>query len=377
MASVGRIEGVRGPKWQVRYRDPDGHPRARNFDRAGKAREFAATVEHERRAGLYIDPAGPRTPFAKVAARWQGLAGHKDLTARTRGADLANHVLPVLGAYRIGAIGSVELEGLLRGLEAKGLAAGTIAKVFGAVTAVFAFAVKAGILLRSPAAGMTPPKGPRRVHVRLDGDGIEAVLAELPGHYRAPAILAADAGLRLGEVFGLTTDRVRLRVLARSRTIHVERQLVTLAGTERYLRLPKGDKQRSVPVGQSVTEALAEHMARYGRASAPDRYSGGVAELVFATTNGTPVGRGVIGPTFRAAVVRAGLPAGTRFHDLRHYYASVLIDAGLSEREVGTRLGHSSLEVTARYGDLFDHADDRTRDAVQMSVERRRAGGAQ
>lgn len=373
MASVGRIEGPRGTRWQVRYRRPNGRQAAQNFDRAGAAREFAASVEHERRTGAYIDPAGPRTPFRQVAAKWQATAGHKDLTAATRGADLKNHVLPVLGVYRIGAITPVELRGLLRTLEAKGLAAATIAKVFGAVTAVFAFAVEAGILTRSPAQGLTPAKGPRRVRVRLDGDQVEAVLAELTPHYRAAAILAADAGLRLGEVFGLTADRVGLRVLARSRTIHVERQLVTLAGTDRYLRLPKGDKVRAVPVGESVTDALAEHMARHRRATAPDRVSGGSVELVFATEDGTPVGRGAVGPAFRGAVRRAGLPTGTRFHDLRHYYASVLIDAGLSEREIGERLGHSSLEVTAGYGDLFDHADDRTRHAVEASVERRRA----
>lgn len=372
MASVERIEGVRGPRWQVRYRRPDGRQAARNFDRAGAAREFATSVEHERRTGAYIDPAGPRTPFPKVVANWQATVGHKDLTAASRDSDLDRHILPVLGRYRIGAITPVELRGLLRQLEDKGLAPGTIAKIFGKVTAVFAFAVEAGIVSHNRAQGLTPPKGPRPLLVPLEGEQVEALLAALPGHYRAAAILAADAGLRLGEVFGLRTDRVGLRVLHRTRTIHVERQLITLAGTERYLRLPKGDKVRAVPVSESVTGALVEHMARYPRTTAPDRASGGRAELVFATVNATPVGRGVIGPTFRAAVARAGLPAGTRFHDLRHYYAAVLIGAGRSEREIANRLGHSSVEVTARYGHLFADADDGTRAAVEASVAARR-----
>lgn len=372
MASVNRKDGARGPRWQVRYRNPEGRQVAQNFDRAADARAFAAGVEHDRRAGTYIDPAGPRTPFPTVVARWQATAGHKDLTAAGRDRDLKRHILPVLGTYRIGAVTPVELRGLLRDLEAKRLQPGTIAKVFGTVTAVFSFAVEAGILARNPAHGLTPPKGPRPLLVPLEGDQVEVLLGALPGHYRAAAVLAADAGLRLGEAFGLTSDRVSLRVLSRSRTIHVERQLVTPPREPLYLRLPKGDKVRAVPVGEAVTAALAEHMARAGRASAPDRISGGTAELVFATGRGTPVGRHVVDEAFRGAVRRAGLPTGTRFHDLRHYYAAVLIDAGLPEREIGARLGHSAAEVTARYGHLFKHAEDRTRMAVEASIERRR-----
>jgi integrase len=48
------------------------------------------------------------------------------------------------------------------------------------------------------------------------------------------------------------------------------------------------------------------------------------------------------------------LPAGTRFHDLRHFYASALIAANLNPKIIQARLGHATLaETMDTYGHLF------------------------
>jgi len=59
------------------------------------------------------------------------------------------------------------------------------------------------------------------------------------------------------------------------------------------------------------------------------------------------------------------LPEGTRFHDLRHYYASLLIRHGESVKTVQARLGHASAaETLDTYSHLWPDSDDRTREAV-------------
>jgi integrase len=59
------------------------------------------------------------------------------------------------------------------------------------------------------------------------------------------------------------------------------------------------------------------------------------------------------------------LPTGTRFHELRHFYASLLIRHGESVKTVQARLGHASaVETLNTYGHLWPDADDSTRDAV-------------
>ena len=71
---------------------------------------------------------------------------------------------------------------------------------------------------------------------------------------------------------------------------------------------------------------------------------------------------------FRAAVKKAGLPAGTTSHDLRHHYASVLLAGGDSVLAVAERLGHEDATlVMTTYGHLLPDSKDRTRQAVDAA----------
>ncbi|HQS67740.1 MAG TPA: tyrosine-type recombinase/integrase [Sulfuricurvum sp.] len=59
--------------------------------------------------------------------------------------------------------------------------------------------------------------------------------------------------------------------------------------------------------------------------------------------------------SWNTARVKAGLP-DVRMHDLRHSYASALVNAGRSLYEVQTLLGHSSSKMTQRYAHLSNEA---------------------
>lgn len=62
---------------------------------------------------------------------------------------------------------------------------------------------------------------------------------------------------------------------------------------------------------------------------------------------------------------KAGLPKGTRFHDLRHFYASGLIKANLNPKVIQARLGHATIaETMDTYGQLFPDQDDLGRGAI-------------
>ena len=56
---------------------------------------------------------------------------------------------------------------------------------------------------------------------------------------------------------------------------------------------------------------------------------------------------------FKATLKRAGL-RNIRFHDLRHTYASLLIDQGEHPKYIQTQMGHSSINITMdTYGHLM------------------------
>ena len=63
------------------------------------------------------------------------------------------------------------------------------------------------------------------------------------------------------------------------------------------------------------------------------------------------------------------MPFGTRFHDLRHFYASALIAANLNPKIIQARLGHATVaETMDTYGHLFHDADDLGSQAVDEAL---------
>jgi integrase len=92
--------------------------------------------------------------------------------------------------------------------------------------------------------------------------------------------------------------------------------------------------------------------------------SPGPGQLLITNRLGRPVQRNCFGDGWREAVKAAKLPAGTRFHDLRHFYAST-IAAGLHPKVIQDRLGHATMaETMDTCGHLFPDASEHGRGAL-------------
>lgn len=116
----------------------------------------------------------------------------------------------------------------------------------------------------------------------------------------------------------------------------------------------KSEKSRTpIPVPKEMAHLLAEAVrVGNGRTLVDDEW-------------GNPAGPWTIERAIRAARGRVGLPEGFRFHDLRHYFASLLIASGLDVKVVQARLRHASAKTTLdTYGHLWPDRDDSSRAAV-------------
>jgi integrase len=160
-------------------------------------------------------------------------------------------------------------------------------------------------------------------------------------------------GLRPSECFALTIDRVDFL----RRRVRVDRQLVTVRAGVPEFGPPKSKAGfRTVPMPDVVGTTVAAHLARY---------STGAAGLVFTNTEGRPVRRSTAGTMWHRAARQTEIPTWATFHDLRHFYASMLIARGCSVKAVQSRLGHqSAMETLDTYGHLWPDNDDETRDVV-------------
>lgn len=89
-------------RWQVRYIDPTGKERARNFGRKLDAERFLHTVEVEKIRGEWTNPDGGRTSFAEWSRQVQ--AGRIHLADSTSARDdsvLRSMVLPTFGSMSV------------------------------------------------------------------------------------------------------------------------------------------------------------------------------------------------------------------------------------------------------------------------------------
>jgi len=358
MASIDKRPNGR---WRARYRErPGGPQRARHFDRKVDAERFIARVQGQLLDGSYIDPNAGQTTLAEYATAWQKSQLHRPTTVMQVDAHLRNHVMPFFGDRPIASIRPSELQAWVRG-RAEVLAPATVEVVYRIFAAVLNTAVDDRLLARSPASGIRLPRQTRHEVQPPAVEQVEALIETMPDRYKALVVLAAGTGLRQGECFGLTVDRVDFL----RRTITVDRQLILPGSGEPQFGPPKtAASGRTVPLPKVVGESLAAHLERR-----PATENG----LIFTNERGGPLRRNRFGEIWRAAASRAELD-GLRFHDLRHFYASLLIRHGESVKVVQARLGHASASETLdTYSHLWPDNEERTRAAVDLVLGGRAA----
>ena len=291
--------------------------------------------------------------FAEYAEVWRAAQVHRPTTQAHTETMLRRHAYPSFGDRPLSSVLPSDVQAWVKRLSVL-LRPSTVAVVRGIVSGVFRAAARDRRIVANPCDGTRLAKA-ERARVELPTtEAVQALADAVAARYRAPVVLAAGSGLRQGECFGLTVGRVdSLR-----RTLTVDRQLVLVAGREPFLAPPKTSAScRVVPLPQVVVDALAEHLARFPVAE--DGY-------VFTGVEGRPLRRTAFSArVWRPAVRAAALPPETRFHHLRHYYASLLIRHGESVKTVQARLVHATaVETLYTYSHMWPDSDDRTRDAV-------------
>jgi integrase len=255
MASIDRIASG----WKARYRSPDGRQRSKDFARKVDAERFLVQIEHTKLTGAYVDPSAGRVTLKSYAEQWREVQVHRPSTAAQVETNLRLHVYPTLGERQIGSIRPSELQAWVSGRGAV-LSAGTVRLIFRYLSAIFRAAVADRLIPSSPCIGIKLPKVERAQVEPLAVEQVEALIAAAPDRYRALVVFAAGTGLRQGECFGLTVDRVDFL----RRTVKVDRQLLLMPGGGPVLAPPKTEaSRRLVPLPAVVVDALAAHLARF------------------------------------------------------------------------------------------------------------------
>lgn len=182
----------------------------------------------------------------------------------------------------------------------------------------------------------------------------------------APLFLcAARTGLRQGELLALQWDDVNVA----GRFLEVRRSI-----THGAMTTPKSGESRRVDLSRELTETL--------RALEIDRHletiTRGCEETpawIFCDEQGRMFHHNVVRKAFHALLKAAGVRR-VRFHDLRHTFASLLLQNGESPVYVKEQMGHSSIQVTVDlYGHLIPGGNQQAVDRLDEPVNKRASEG--
>ncbi|MGA4801887.1 tyrosine-type recombinase/integrase [Streptomyces lavendulocolor] len=361
-----------GMRYRARYIGPDGTEKSKSFPdkQKRKAETWLASIEADMSRGDYIAPEAGKVTFEQYATQWIGTQITDPATRESVEMRLRLHAIPHLGKRPLSSFNPTHLRLWMRALEEAGLSAAYRRSIFAHVSTVFTAAVEDRIIRANPCSARSvkaPRLDPRKVKP-WPAERVMAVRAALPERYQALVDPAAGCGLRQGEVFGLAVEDVDFL----GGLVHVVRQ-VKLLRNRPVFAPPKGGKERDVPLPESIAFALAAHLTCFPAAEVtlPWKTLDGppvTAALIFRSPEGLALNRNRFNDReWRPALRAAGIPTGrdNGMHALRHFYASVLLDAGESIKALSEYLGHHDPGFTLRtYTHLMPSSQTRTRAAV-------------
>ncbi len=366
-----------GRRWRVRYIDPDGREHGKSFDRRTDAERFRTQIEADILRGTYLDPSAGKVTLRRYAEDWaRGWHADSARGEKVR-SHLALHILPTLGGQTLAQL-AARPSMIQQWLSSLPLAASAAHQVLITLTSVMSAAVDDGLILRNPckAESVRTPRINRQRVIPWTTSEIQGIRNGLPARWSAMVDCGAGLGMRQGEILAIGPDEIDFL----RRKVHVRRQIKRVSGKAWYA-LPKGAREREVPLPEPVAMALSASIAEFPPAEVTlpwnepgsKRHGQPVAcNLLFTTIDGRQLNASTFNTvSWRPARASAGIVADGRagMHALRHYYASVLLAGGVDVRALADYLGHHDPAFTLRiYAHLMPSAEVRALKAVEDAL---------
>jgi len=371
------------------------------------SREAAERVKREIEARLALGDGGswlherPALPnLTEYAEAWQKhhpARQTKPSTEHFYAQFLRLYVLPTFGASPLDDIQRDAVKRWVADLTIRGLARNTVRLAIASLRVVLNAAIEDNLIGYNPAQKLgrfVKVERPPRQATALTAEEANRFLGTArrlcPKHY-ALFLTALRAGLREGEILALRWGDIQFGEGGddANRYILVQRNYDRRSG--RFLT-PKSNKQRRVDMSRELRTALLESRDRALLRAFEGGQDGVDDNLVFPSEVGTVLDITNLVPRhFLPLLERAGLRR-IRFHDLRHTYGSLLIQAGAPLTYVRDQMGHSTIKITVDvYGHLVPGADvgyvdrldfaptrpPKSATQAQPAADTRRTGGPQ
>lgn len=340
-------------RYRARIIGDDGRERAKHFRRRSDAVRWETEQKAAKQRGHWVDPSD-RTTVAQYARQWAAARPHRPSTARNVKGLIEHHIAATpLGSRRLASVRPSEVQAWASGRSLV-MSPLRLRNLVSMLRAMYSDAVLDHLVGTNPVARVALPSFDRPRVVPLTVQQVQSIVEAIPERNRAMVVVQAACGLRIGELLALRVHDIDFL----RRNLRVEFQFAPGSKVRTDPKTPRS--RRTIPLPATAAAALAEHMRKF-----PPADDG----TLFSTRLGTPYRHDYYGAQiFKRAAHKAGLPRHVVPHDLRHWYASQLLNAGESVVTVAERLGHSNATTVLKtYGHLIEGQEDRTRRAIDQA----------
>ena len=341
--------------YSIKYRLPDGRQKLEKIGSNKKEAERALAKRIDAiNGGTYKELR--ESTFAEFSEKW---LAHVEPRLKPSTYDgykryVEGHLIPAFGKYPLRALNAGLIQAWADEKLAERLAPKSVNNLMVVLKKALKDAVTWGYLATNPATEVRRVPVPHKEMRALSAGEVKRFLAAAEPAYWLLFAVAVFTGLRRGELIALKWGDVDWE----AGRLSVRRSL----WKGRYMDPKSRRSIRRVDLAPQVLEALRE--------ARPDGNGDSIKDqLIFSSSNGQPLEPdNLIKRRFLPALERAELPR-IRFHDLRHTYASLLIQAGEHPKAIQQALGHASIQTTLdTYGHLLPGAFEHSGQRIERTV---------
>jgi integrase len=245
-----------------------------------------------------------------------------------------------------------------------GLRKATIKNVKKTISAIFAVAVKKGIVSFKPVINTTLPKTNEEERPNFNKSEIKklAQIIENLGDIQLKAMLKTllYTGFRSGELRGLQWSDIDTKQC----TIEIKRNLVEVKGEYFFDTTKTKSSERIVQVPKEIIDLLIEQKKQRDILFENLHITPINPDMVFLSRKGNYINSNRLNMDFKAILAKNNLPE-CHLHSLRHAHSSLLINAGIPAIQVAAQLGHANVRTTQ---EIYAHAFEERQINVQSAI---------
>lgn len=332
------IKNKNGISYRTKYYNLNKQPRYQSFKKKTDARIWKQNMESAKRLNPDLLMAGEnKMTFKELYLKWFHLKIKNKRASKTvyQYQTHYNKHFSKFDSIRLSQFSSENGEEFVNTLIEQGLKEKSVNNVLILLKQVFKYAHDQGFIRKNPLRSVALLTEQQKDISFLSQEEVQKVLnANLAEAEYPVLVFALNSGLRIGEVAGICWDCVNFQ----TKQILVKRSLGRKEGLKNHT---KNHRIRYIPMNDTIFEVMES------------AYKNNKSELyVFTRQSGKPLDPDHYSSRhFKTALKRAGL-GPTRFHDIRHTFASHFMMNGGNIYDLKKLLGHQKIETTEIYAHL-------------------------